>query len=125
SANGKLSYTQIDAIDSVSHRPDFALLIYPWNIYDAKKGALISEASVPKNCPPTYLVHTDDDRSTSLGAVMFYVGVKKQGVPAAIHVYGNGGHGYGLRPVKGSEISTWPKLATNWLVARGVARAKP
>jgi acetyl esterase/lipase len=116
---GKNSYDRIDAVDATSHRPDFAILIYPWNMYDAASDALVAGVQVPKDCPPTYLVHTDDDRSSSLGAVLFYAGLKKHGIPAEIHVYGNGGHGYGLRPVKGSQISSWPDHATHWLGTRG------
>ncbi len=112
---GRLSYQPVDAVDKVSHRPDFAMLIYPWNMYDAKRGDLVDGVSVADNCPPTFLVHTDDDRSSSMGAVLFYAGLKKSGIPGELHVYGNGGHGYGLRSVEGSEISTWPGHAAHWL----------
>ena len=44
-------------------------------------------------------------------------------IPAELHVYGNGGHGYGLRPVPGSQISTWPDHAAHWLSTRGMASA--
>src|SRR6059036_1917136 len=44
-------------------------------IRDAADDALIAGVEVPKNCPPTFLVHTDDDRSSSLGAVLFYAGL--------------------------------------------------
>lgn len=118
SASGRLTYERIDKIDDVPHRPDFALLIYPWNIYDSERGELIVGVSVPKNCPPTFLVHTDDDRSSSLGSVLFYAGLKRHGIPAELHVYGNGGHGYGLRPVTGSQISSWPDHAAHWLGTR-------
>lgn len=120
SANGKLAYDRVDEVDEVAHRPDFALLIYPWTIYDVKTDRLVEGVSVPDECPPTYLAHTDDDRSSSLGAVLFYAGLKRRGIPAELHVYGNGGHGYGLRPVKGSQIATWTLHATNWLGARGL-----
>lgn len=115
SAKGKLAYDRLDKVDDVSHRPDFALLIYPWNIYDVKSNGLIEGVSVPSDCPSTFLAHTDDDRSSSLGAVLFYAGLKRQGIPAELHVYGNGGHGYGLRPVEGSEISSWAGHAASWL----------
>ena len=118
SSEGRLAHTPVDAVDKVSHWPDFAILVYPWNIYDAKRGGLAAGVTVPSKCPPTFLVHTDDDRSSSLGAVHFYVGLKKLGIPSELHVYGNGGHGYGLRPVEGSEISTWPNHAANWLSRR-------
>ncbi|WP_425613728.1 alpha/beta hydrolase [Anatilimnocola sp. NA78] len=116
------TYARIDDVDAVSHRPDFALLVYPWNMYDAKLDSLVEGIQVPKTCPPTYIVHTDDDRSSSLGAALFYAGLKKHGIPAELHVYGNGGHGYGLRPVKGSQISTWPEHAAHWLGTRGLLK---
>ena len=119
-ADGKLAYDRMDDIDDVSHRPDFALLVYPWNIYDAKSDGLVEGVTVPKDCPPTYLAHTDDDRSSSLGAVLFYAGLKRHGIASELHVYGNGGHGYGLRPVAGSQISSWTDHAAHWLGTQGL-----
>lgn len=115
----KKTYSAIDDIDAVAHRPDFAILIYPWSMYDPKTDGLVEGIAPPKTAPPTFIVHTDDDRSSSLGAVLFYTGLKKHAVPAELHVYVNGGHGYGLRPVAGSQISTWPDHATHWLGSRG------
>jgi acetyl esterase/lipase len=116
------SYDRVDEVDDVSYRPDFAILVYPWNMYDAKTDGLIAGVAVPRHCPPTFLVHTDDDRSSSLGAVLFYAGLKKHGIPAELHVYGNGGHGYGLRPVKNSQISSWPDHAAHWLGTQGLLK---
>ena len=112
---GKLSYQRIDEVDDVSHRPDFAMLIYPWRIYDAATGSLIDGVKVSADVPPTFIVHTDDDASTSLGAVLFYAELKKLKITSELHVYGNGGHGYGLREVPGSQISTWTNHAAHWL----------
>ncbi|MDA0833351.1 MAG: alpha/beta hydrolase [Planctomycetota bacterium] len=119
-AGEKLTYDRLDEIDAVSHRPDFAVLIYPWNLYDPKADALVDGLAVPSDCPASFIVHTDDDGSTSLGAVMLYAGLKKHKIPSALHVYHNGGHGYGLRPVEGSQISSWTDHATHWLETRGV-----
>lgn len=125
SMEDKKSYEQIDAIDRVAHRPDFAVLVYPWNMYDAENDRLVEGIQVPRSCPPTYVVHTHDDASSSLGAVYFYAGLKKSGIPGELHVYGNGGHGYGLRPVKGSEISSWPSHAAHWLQTQGFGTSQP
>lgn len=122
SNENKKTYARIDAVDDVAHRPDFSILIYPWNMYDTKTDALAEGIAVPKTCPPTYLVHTDDDHSSSLGAVLFYAGLKKHAIPAELHVYGNGGHGYGLRSQPGSQISTWPDHAAHWLGTRGLLK---
>lgn len=120
--NGELSYDRIDEVDAVSHRPDFSLLIYPWNIYDGERGGLVDDIKVSKDCPPTFIVHTDDDRSSSLGAAHFYAGLKTLGIPSELHIYGNGGHGYGLRPVAGSRIASWPDHAGHWLGAAGLLK---
>ena len=117
---GKLAYDPIDDVDKVSHRPDFAILVYPWNLFDAKKDGLVDGVQIPGDAPPTFLVHTDNDRSSSLGTVLLYAGLKRHGIPSELHVYGNGGHGYGLRPVKGSQISSWTDHAAHWLGTIGV-----
>lgn len=109
------SYAPRDPVDNVNHRPDFAMLVYPWNIYDAKTGKLVDGMQVPRSCPPTFIVHTHDDRSSSLGSVAFYVGLKRNGIPAALHVYSNGGHGYGTRAVQGSQVGNWPNRALGWI----------
>lgn len=125
SAQGKRSYDRIDSIDDESTRPDFALLVYPWNMYDQARDRLVEGIEVPKDCPATFLVHTDDDRSSSLGTTLFYAGLKRHGIPSELHVYGNGGHGYGLRPVKDSQISSWTDHAGHWLGTQGMARISP
>jgi acetyl esterase/lipase len=112
---GKLSYQRIDEVDDVSHRPDFAMLIYPWRVYDTTTGSLIAGVNVTQDVPPTFIVHTDDDASSSLGAVLFYAELKKLKISSELHVYGDGGHGYGLRKVFGSQISTWTDHAADWL----------
>ena len=120
----QLAYDRIDEIDDVSHRPDFALLIYPWNIYDTSTDSLAEGIVVSEDCPATYIVHTDDDRSSALGAVLFYAGLKRLKINSELHVYGNGGHGYGLRPVPGSQISSWTDHAAHWLGTHGYTIAK-
>jgi len=58
-----------------------------------------------------------------MGSVLIYAGLKQNNVEAELHVYGNGGHGYGMRAVKGSDIGTWPVRASDWLLRLGLARA--
>jgi len=120
-SDGKHSYEKVDETDNVSFRPDFSVLVYPWKMYDAEEDSLAEGISVPKNCPPTFIVHTHDDQSSSLGAVLFYADLKRANVPSELHVYGNGGHGYGLRPRKDSQISSWPKHAAHFLWTQGFA----
>lgn len=109
------AYRRLDKVDATPFRPDFAILVYPWNIYSVADDGLADGISVSKKNPPTFIVHTDDDRSSAVGAALYYADLRRLQIPAALHVYGNGGHGYGLRPVEGSQISSWPKHAAHWL----------
>jgi acetyl esterase/lipase len=111
----KAAYEKIDAVDDQSFRPDFAMLVYPWRIYDAKNDALLTQIKVTQRTPPAFIVHTHDDNSTSLGAVLYYAGLKRNQVPAELHVYETGGHGYGTRDRPHSNIGTWTDRATDWL----------
>ena len=95
------------------------MLIYPWRLVEQNSSQLISALTINEETPPTFLVHTHDDRSTSLGTVLFYVGLKQHRIPAALHVYSNGGHGYGTRPIPGSRISDWSAQSTGWLESFG------
>ena len=109
------AYSPVDEIDKSSFRPDFAMLIYPWQVYDPAKDDLISPIKITKETPPTFLVHTHDDQSTSLGAVMIYAHLKKLSIPSELHVYQNGGHGYGVRSRPKSSIGTWQDRSIEWL----------
>lgn len=115
---GEAAYEPIDDIDQLSYRPDFAMLVYPWRCYDADADALLPQIKVSPQTPPTFIVHTHDDNSTSLGAVYLYADLKKNRVPAELHVYETGGHGYGTRDRDNSDIGTWTDRATNWLSRR-------
>ena len=119
------TYDLLDKVDTKSHYPDFSLLIYPWNTLDSKTGELLQEINLRPKTPPTFLVHTDDDQSTSLGTVKIYSSLKKMGISTELHIYQNGGHGYGMRKVSGSLVHTWPDRATEWLVNRGLGNAIP
>ncbi|MEY3458090.1 MAG: Acetylxylan esterase precursor, partial [Planctomycetota bacterium] len=126
---GERAYAVADEIDRERHRPDFGMLIYPWNLWDSAKDALIPELRIGPELPPVFLVHTHDDSASSLSSALFYAALRKQRVPAELHVFASGGHGYGLREVPGSRISTWPELAGHWLAGleagvKGELRAK-
>lgn len=112
------AYESIDEVDEQSFRPDFSMLVYPWRMYDAETDALLPQIRVTSDTPPSFIVHTHDDNSTSLGAVLLYADMKRAGVPAELHIYENGGHGYGTRARPNSNIGTWPDRAREWLERR-------
>ncbi|MDA0810354.1 MAG: alpha/beta hydrolase [Planctomycetota bacterium] len=121
-ADDVAAYESLDDVDKQSCRPDFSLLIYPWNVFDSKTQQLLPQIQLSAKSPPAFIVHTHDDRSSSMGSVLIYAGLKQHNVQAELHIYGNGGHGYGMRPVKDSDIGTWPARASDWLIRRGLAR---
>ena len=114
------AYAAGDDIDSASCRPDFALLVYPWQLVNVDTGNLKDELTVTSGTPPTFLVHAHDDSASSLSSVLLYAALKEHGVAAELHIYETGGHGYGLRPVADSDVDTWPSRAEEWLRRRGI-----
>ncbi len=109
------AYAPKDRTDEISCRPDFALLLYPWQLIDKKTEQLASAFTVSNQCPPTLLVHAHNDPHTSLNSVQFYCALKQNGIEAELHIYRNGGHGNGLRPVEDSSFPTWPVRAADWM----------
>jgi acetyl esterase/lipase len=117
----KRLYDPVDATDKLSCRPDFAVLVYPGGMTD-KAGVLRPELAVTKQTPPTFFAHCSDDPVSSENSIAYYRELKKAGVPAELHLYATGGHGFGLRPGKG-PASDWPKRCAEWMAARGLLKA--
>jgi acetyl esterase/lipase len=114
------AYEAVDTVDELEFRPDFSMLVYPWRVADDQTGKLMLQIVPSAKMPPGFLVHTDDDKSSSLGAALIYLGMKQHGVSGELHVYQNGGHGYGTRPRPGSVIGTWRDRGSDWLRVRGL-----
>lgn len=117
----KRHYAPIDELDKLSCRPDFAVLVYP--AYLAEKLQLNSEIRVDASTPPVFFVHASDDRISSENSLTMYMALKRSGVPAELHVYASGGHGFGLRP-SANPASTWPARCGEWMKARGLLEKK-
>lgn len=116
------AYDAVDAADQVSCRPDFAVMIYAGGIIPRGGLELIPEIKVTKDSPPTFLVHCSDDRGSAEQSALMYLALKRAGVPAELHVYATGGHGFGLRPNKG-PVSDWPQRCEQWLRTQGTLAA--
>ncbi len=113
----KRHYDPIDDADKAASRPSFAALIYPAYLVD-KGGALKAEYPVTKASPPMFFAHAHDDGVTPLSSSALYLALTKAGVPAELHVYATGGHGFGMR--KGANpVSSWPARCADWLKVRG------
>ncbi|MDF1813310.1 MAG: fumarylacetoacetate hydrolase family protein [Verrucomicrobiales bacterium] len=113
-AGGERTYEAIDAIDRETCEADFALLIYPGGLADAKSGTLKPHITVSKDTPPVFLAHAADDRVTCLSSAALFIELKKVGVPAELHIYSTGGHGYGLRRTE-KPVTRWTDRAEEWL----------
>lgn len=119
---GKRTYPGVDAADEVSCRPDFALLIYPAYLVD-KDNKLAPELPVSKDTPKTFIAMTEDDGVRVECALFYYLALKQAKVPAEMHVYPTGGHGYGLRPSE-HLVSSWPARAADWMKSIGALEKK-
>lgn len=126
------------ALDAMSARPDFAILIYPVITMRAPFGhagsrerllgseapadlveALSVETRVTGQTPPVFLVSSMEDKTVPAeNSLMFLEALRGAGVPAELHVYQAGPHGFGLRPghVAAAE---WPKSAEAWMRLNG------
>jgi acetyl esterase/lipase len=111
----KRAYEPIDDIDKTSCRPDFAIPVYSGYLIDEKTKKLASYIRIPSGTPPVMLVHASDDTvSDAEHSVVMYQALKRAGVPSELHVYSEGGHGFGVRKSP-LPCSTWGDRALAWL----------
>ena len=121
SGEGRL-YPAADETDKLSCRPDFLALCYPWKILaDGSTTELRPEVKISALTPPTFLAQaTDDPSSLVAGTTRLYFALCEAKVPAELHLYGTGGHGFGLRANDTQAPGDWPGRFELWLQARGV-----
>ena len=123
-----------DPIDSLSARPDFMVLIYPVITFDKKhyhggsKNNLIgknasqklidhysNDLQVSSQTPKTFLLHATDDKAVPVAnSLLFYQALERNGVPVEMHIYPEGGHGFGLGIGRG-HLQQWPDRLKQWL----------
>jgi acetyl esterase/lipase len=104
-------------VERPSSRPNFFGLFYP--------GISPETLTVTSNTPPCFLVHADNDRTVPVDrSVTFYTALKKAGVSAELHIYANGGHGFGLRPTNRNPVASWPARFQEWLDDRGFLKTQ-
>ena len=112
----KRLYDRVDAADGVSCRPDFAVIIYPGYLALAEQNfAANPEIHVTNRTPPTFIVQAEDDPVHVENSLVYFLALKNAKVPAEMHIYAKGGHGYGLRLRSDLPVTAWPKLVETWL----------
>ncbi len=117
------TYEAVDDADKLSCRPDFGVCVYPAWLVDDKTGQLNAEFHVTSETPPMFFVHAGNDGITSANSVEMYLALKHAGVPAEVHIYPTGGHGFGLRPTK-EPCSQWPQRCEAWMRSQGLLHAE-
>lgn len=107
-------YSPVDDHDLVSFRPDFTGIIYLG--YD-----LLAEPGIQlgPDLPPVFMAVSQDDKDRGIYCANLFIALKEAGVPAELHVFVDGGHGYGLRDT-GEPAAGWPRLMTDWMRQIGV-----
>ncbi|WP_349656655.1 alpha/beta hydrolase [Xanthomonas sp. 10-10] len=136
-------YPAQDAADALSARPDFALLIYPVIDMDsanahlgsrerllgktpsaAQVGAYSPQRHVDARTPPTFLLHAQDDTVVSVrNSLLMHDALLRAGVPSELHVFPQGGHGFGTAATSRLTVAAWPQLAQAWIAHLGKAPA--
>lgn len=118
------TYARIDDADDLSSRPAFALVIYPGYLRAGEHGVAPELTVAAGKTPPTFIVQTQDDHAHIENALAYFGALQAAGVPAEMHLYATGGHGYGLRQ-KGQRVSSWPDRAAEWLDDIGMLEPAP
>jgi acetyl esterase/lipase len=117
----KRAYEPIDAVDQVSCRPDFGVSIYPGGIIKKGTAEISPEIRITKQTPPIFIAQAGDD-ALSDNSVYLYLALKHAGVPAELHMYTKGGHGFGIKPT-GKPSATWPDRCVEWMRSEGILPA--
>lgn len=111
----KRLYDPIDAADQTSCRPDFAVIVYPGYLALAEQNfAPNSEIKVTVQTPTSFIVQAEDDPVHVENSTVYFLELKNAKVPAEMHLYAQGGHGYGLRRTD-LPVTTWPQSVETWL----------
>ena len=122
------------AYERFSSRPAFSVHVYPGislsesfrhagsanNLLGAgapkeKQDSLSTQNRVTAETPPTMLIHASDDKGVPVeNSLVFYKALLQHNIPATMHIYDHGGHGFGMAP-KDPVLNTWPGLVVNWI----------
>jgi acetyl esterase/lipase len=108
-------YDPIDDADQISCRPNFAVIVYPGYLALADQNfAANPDIPVNNKTPPSFIVQAEDDSVHVENATVYFIALKNAKVPAELHIYAQGGHGYGLRRTT-LPVTAWPQSVETWL----------
>ena len=119
----KRSYAPTDDVDRSSCRPNFAVVAYPGYMLERPGSAVLAEyLRIPKGTGPMFLVHASDDDERGAQpeqSLSLYRALRDAGVPAELHIYDEGGHGFGVRKAR-RPVSNWTERCAEWLRHRSI-----
>lgn len=100
-------------------RPDFGVMIYGGGFVDSKEPTkLKSGFRVPADAPPMFLVCAHHDGQNSTASAVLYLEYKKHNIPCELHLFTQGGHGFGMRS-ENKPIHAWPQRCADWMNSMG------
>jgi acetyl esterase/lipase len=133
-------YDRIDAADDLSARPDLSCLMYPvismadGPVHAGSRKQLLGAApsaeqivayspdqTVTGREPPVILVHAADDAAVPVAnTIMMFTALRARKIPTEMHVFEEGGHGFGLRSIAGKTVAAWPDLFVAFARKHGI-----
>ena len=116
-------YDPVDSADPLSCRPDFTVLIYPAYL-SQKNFEIADEIKVTQQTPPAFILQTQQDKDYRDSSIAYYIAMTKASVPAELHLFEKGKHGFSLR-LKDRPVSIWPKLCEAWIKSTHMTKQTP
>ena len=133
-------YDRIDAADDLSARPDLSGLMYPvismadGPVHAGSRKQLLGPSPTPEQIalyspnqgvtgrePPVFLLHAADDKTVPVvNSLMMFTALKAKAIPTELHVFEEGGHGFGLRSIAGKPVAAWPELFETFAKRHGI-----
>lgn len=113
------TYAADPALDAADATPDFAIPVYPAYLVGKERTfELLPEVAVTAKAPPMCLIHAHDDKgvTSASASALLYLEYKKLGLPCELHIYGSGGHGFGMKP-GGLPVQSWFERVADWMRA--------
>lgn len=124
--------------ENISVRPNFTILMYPVisfsdrfthfgsrnNLLDNKMSIekiehYSNELQIKKDTPPTFLVHAFDDPVLVNNSIEYFKALKAKNIPAEMHIYDRGGHGFSMKKSNKGPVASWPARLEEWMKING------
>lgn len=110
---------------AASHLPDFGINIYGGGFVDYKEPTKFKTGfTVPADAPPMFMACAHDDGQNPFALTALYLEYKKRKIPAELHLFTKGGHGFGMRDNK-QPINAWPQRCAEWMADAGLLGGQP